>query len=224
MKFKELMKKAFSKEGLKTFFKSYIWLMILIFVLDIVTKWVVVNHFGAPIDKEIAAKADMIPVINNFLYIGRTYNLGAAWSMGASVAGKIIWMIVSLVLSAAFIAAYVLNYKKMTIPTKVALALMIAGAVGNLIDRAFYWKALTGFTGVIDWISFHFGSYTFPMFNIADSSLVIGVIILLIVVLVDAIKEGIAKGKTGAYKYSPEDLKKKKEAEIAKENEENNSK
>lgn len=224
MKFKEFLKKTFSKEGLKKIFKSFVWLTVLIFVIDIVTKWVVVKSFGEPVSKEFSSKGEMVCLINNFLYIGRTYNLGAAWSLGASTSGKIIFMIISIVLSGAFIFAYVYNYKKLTTPVKIALSLMIAGAVGNLIDRALYWESIVGFTGVVDWISFHFGNYAFPMFNIADSSLVIGVIILLIIVIIDAIKDAIAQGKRGEYKYSPEELEKKKEAEIAKENAENTSK
>lgn len=224
MKFKEFIKNTFSKEGLKKIFKSFVWLTVLIFILDIVTKWVIVKHFGDPVSRVYNTKSDMICVIKNFLYIGRTYNLGAAWSVGASTTGKVVLMIISLVLSAAFIVAFIHNYKKLTTPLKVSLSLMIAGALGNLIDRAFYWESTVGFTGVVDWISVYFGNYAFPMFNIADSSLVIGVIILLIIVIIDAIKDAIAQGKRGAYKYSPEELKKQKEAEIAKENEKNSSK
>ena len=206
----------FTKENLLKFFKSLIWLMILIFVIDIASKWAVVNHFGK--EGTVASKSDMIQLIPGFLYIGKTYNQGAAWSLGASSGGRIAFICVSVVLSAILIFYYIKSSKKMKMLVKISIALMIAGAVGNLIDRAFYWEKTVGFSGVVDWISVYFGDKAFPMFNIADSSLVVGVVILLIAVIIDSIKDAIEKGKSGEYKYSPEELKKQKE------NEENNSK
>ena len=58
---------------------------------------------------------------------------------------------------------------------------------------------------LIDWISISFFP---PIFNIADSSLVIGAAILLVLFIIELVKEGIAKGKRGEYKYSPKELEK----------------
>ena len=85
---------------------------------------------------------------------------------------------------------------------------MIAGAFGNLIDRAFYWPKTTGFDGVIDWIIFKFGSWEFAMFNIADSCLVIGIIVVIVKMVVDEIIAARDKAKRGEFKYSPEQLEK----------------
>ena len=203
----EFFKKLFSKEGLKKFFRTYIWLMVLLFVLDIATKWAVFNHFG--IDAMIEGRrsdSGAIPVINNFCYIGGSINNGAAFSLFAG--RRIPLMLISLIMTGAFIAYYIVQFKKMTTIYRVAMALMIAGGFGNLIDRAFYWPRITGFDGVIDWIIFKFGSWEFAMFNIADSCLVIGIIVVLIAIIIDEVKEVKEKAKRGEYKYSPEQLEK----------------
>ena len=214
-------KKIFSKEGLKKFYFSFIWLMILMFVIDIVTKWVVFNHFGLEAMVEgRRSDSGAIAVIKNFAYIGGAINNGAAFSLLAG--NRIPLLIISLVMSGAFIAYYIVQYKKLSTIYKVALALMISGAIGNLIDRAFYWPSTTGFDGVIDWIIFKFGSWEFAMFNIADSCLVIGIIVVVIKMIVDEINVEKERAKKGEFKYSPEELEKmNKEKENKEENETN---
>ena len=213
------MKKIFNKENLLKFFRTYIWLMVLLFVIDIVTKWVVLNHFG--IEAMIGgtrSESGAIPVIKNFCYIGGSINDGAAFSLFSGQ--RIPLLLISLIMTGAFIAYYVIQYKKLTTVYKVALALMIAGGFGNLIDRAFYWPSITGFGGVIDWIIFRFGPTEheeFAMFNIADSCLVIGIIVVLIAIIIDEVKEVKEKAKRGEYKYSPEQLEKMNKEKEAQE-------
>ena len=212
---KEFFKKVFSKESMKKFFYSFVWLMILLFVIDIVTKWVVVNHFGVSLMNEGIRHSDpeVITIIKNFCYIGGAINNKAAFSLGPS---RVILLIISIVMSVGFIALYIIQYKKINTVYKLALALMIAGAVGNLIDRAFYWPSTTGFDGVVDWIIFVFWGWEFAMFNIADACLVVGIIIILIEMLIEEIKEAKKKAKRGEYKYSPEQLEKKNKDEGSK--------
>lgn len=212
---KEFFKKVFSKESMKKFFYSFVWLMILLFVIDIVTKWVVVNHFGVSLMNEGIRHSDpeVITIIKNFCYIGGAINNKAAFSLGPS---RVILLIISIVMSVGFIAFYIIQYKKINTVYKLALALMIAGAVGNLIDRAFYWPSTTGFDGVVDWIIFVFWGWEFAMFNIADACLVVGIIIILIEMLIEEIKEAKKKAKRGEYKYSPEQLEKKNKDEGSK--------
>ena len=189
--------------------------MILLFVIDIVTKWVVVNHFGVSLMNEGIRHSDpeVITIIKNFCYIGGAINNKAAFSLGPS---RVILLIISIVMSVGFIAFYIIQYKKINTVYKLALALMIAGAVGNLIDRAFYWPSTTGFDGVVDWIIFVFWGWEFAMFNIADACLVVGIIIILIEMLIEEIKEAKKKAKRGEYKYSPEQLEKKNKDEGSK--------
>lgn len=210
---KEFFKKTFTKENIKKFYHSYIWLIIAIFVIDIVSKWVVAKHFNyIP-----PAEDEMITVIPKFLFISLSYNDGMAWSLFASTPGKIVLACISLLLGIAISIWYKKGFKNFNLLMKIGVALMIAGAFGNFIDRAFYWEKITGFTGVIDWIQVwlyylkggEWFVYQFPTFNIADSALVIGVILLLIEIIIESIKDSIAKGKAGEYKYSPEELEKK---------------
>ena len=210
---KNFFKKVFTKENMKKFFYSFVWLMVLMFVIDIVTKWVVVNHFGVDAMNNGIRHEDknVITIIKDFCYIGGAINNKAAFSLGPH---RVVLLIISLVMSAGFIAFYIIQYKKLNTVYKLSLALMISGAVGNLIDRAFYWPSTTGFDGVVDWIIFVFGGWEFAMFNIADSCLVVGIIIILIEMIIEEIKEAKKKAKRGEYKYSPEQLEKKnKDAE-----------
>lgn len=188
--------------------------MVLLFVVDIVTKWVVYNHFSVYSKESIhSADPEVITIIKNFVYIGFSLNQGAAFSF--LYGQRVLLLLISLVMSGAFIAFYIIKYKKLTTIYKVALALMITGGVGNLIDRAFYWPSITGFAGVIDWIIFKFGASggEFAMFNIADSCLVIGVLIIFVAVIIDEIKESKKRREKGEYKYSPEQLKAKEKEE-----------
>ena len=186
--------------------------MVLMFVIDIVTKWVVVNHYGVDLMNRSVHHADseVITIIKDFCYIGGAINSKAAFSLGPS---RVVLLIISLVMSAGFIAYYVIEYKKLNTVYKIALALMISGAVGNLIDRAFYWPSTTGFNGVIDWIIFVFGGWEFAMFNIADACLVVGIIVILVEIIIEEIKEAKKKAKRGEYKYSPEQLEKQNKDE-----------
>ena len=212
---KQFFAKLFSKENMKKFFYSFVWLMVLMFVIDIVTKWVVVNHFGVDLMNQGVRHEDpeVITIIKNFCYIGGSINDKAAFSLGPS---RIWLLIISIVMSIGFIVFYIVQYKKLNTVYKLALALMISGAIGNLIDRAFYWPSTTGFNGVVDWIIFVFGSWEFAMFNIADACLVVGIIIILVEVIIEEIQEAKKKAKRGEYKYSPEELEKKKQDEAKK--------
>ena len=195
-KIKQFLLSMKTKEFWLQFFHSLVWLMVLIFVIDIVSKWIIQNNLTP------GQKVDFIP---GFISFTLSYNLGASFGMGSdgSIPFRILWISISVIMSIALVFVYVKNYKKLAKSYKVALALMIAGAVGNMIDRCFYWNAIVGFDGVIDWISISFFP---PIFNIADSSLVIGAAILLVLFIIELVKEGIEKGKRGEYKYSPKEL------------------
>lgn len=211
------MKKIFTKENMKKFFRTYIWLGVLLFVIDIVTKWVVFNHFGLTrMSNGVYKENGAIQIIKNFIYIGGAINPNAAYSFhlfSKDIGNRIFFASISVILSGCFIWYYVKNYKKLGTWVKVSLILMISGGIGNLIDRCFYWDKTVGFSGVIDWIQFYVGGVQiFGSFNIADACLVIGIIILVIVLIIDEIKEAMKKGKDGEYKYSPKELEEKKNA------------
>ncbi|MDO1580802.1 signal peptidase II [Rhizobium oryzicola] len=100
-----------------------------------------------------------------FLALYRTYNLGVAFSMLADMEG---WFIVGMRL---VIVAFVLWLWKRTPKHRhfahTGFALIIAGALGNLFDRFLYGH-------VVDYILFHTGTWSFAVFNLADSFITIG--------------------------------------------------
>lgn len=221
----EFFKKVFTKENMKKFFFSFIWLAVVLIIVDQVTKWAVVKHFGVEAmasDLGVRTFDEMIPIIPNFLYIGGAINDGAAFSFKFTknlIANRIIFAAISAIMSGLLIFYYVKEYKKLGAWLKVGLILMIAGALGNFIDRAFYWESTVGFSGVIDWIQVTFSKTAFfPTFNIADSALVVGVAILIVLFIIEEIKDSLKKAKEGEYKYSP------KEREEMKKDGENQSK
>ena len=202
------MKEIFTKENLLKAFKSFIWLSVVIFIIDIISKWAVQNAF---------ANGGSQAIIPNFLNVVLTHNLGASFGMGSNgeIGWRIFWISVSVILTGVLIFIYIRYFKKFTLLQKAALALMIGGAFGNMIDRIFYWKAVVGFDGVIDWIDFQFGTWHFATFNIADSALVIGVLLIVLIEVVNLIKEVREKDKRGEYDLPP------KEFEAKQKNEEN---
>ncbi len=119
-------------------------------------------------------------LIKDFLYITRVYNTGAAWSMMND--STLFLAIVSLTACIIFsIMLKNVKYKERKI-YYISLSMIIGGTAGNMIDR--FMCAFKLRKGVIDFIGTNFGSYSFPIFNVADSCLVIGVILLSIDILI----------------------------------------
>ncbi len=111
-----------------------------------------------------------IKIINNFFYLTYVQNTGAAFSI--LIGYRYILIIITLIF-----LYYLYKYtKKQTNPNKLAIlshGLLLGGIIGNLIDRIIY-----GY--VIDYLDFMIFNYNFPIFNLADTFIVIGCIILVI--------------------------------------------
>lgn len=114
---------------------------------------------------------EQIPVIGNFFLITSHRNRGAAF--GILQDQRWFFLVVTTVVLVG-IVWYMLKIKKTgNRLLQTALSLVLGGAVGNFFDRA-----LTG--EVVDFLQFNFGSYTFPIFNVADSCIVIGVALIIL--------------------------------------------
>ncbi len=111
-------------------------------------------------------------VIDGFFYLTYSRNTGAAWSILAG--NQWLLALISLTVGTTLLFYYLKQFTAFNVWNHLAINLFLAGTWGNFIDRAFYQE------GVIDFLSFHFGDYIFPTFNVADSVLTIGVIILII--------------------------------------------
>lgn len=106
--------------------------------------------------------------------IRKAYNTGAAFSFLSDAAGWQRWFFIGLALVViAVLVTWLRRLPAGQTRTALALALILGGAVGNLIDRVVY-----GY--VIDFIDFYYGSWHWPTFNIADSAIFIGAVLLLL--------------------------------------------
>jgi len=113
--------------------------------------------------------AGAIAVVRGFLYLVHVGNTGAAWSLfsGRSV---LLAALAAATLAAIFFWRHSLGLR--TARAQVPFGLLCGGIAGNLADR------LTR-GHVVDFIDFHFGSYAYPTFNVADSAICVGVAIYL---------------------------------------------
>jgi signal peptidase II len=139
-------------------------------ILDILTKLTIVNNYNLYESKEI---------INNFFSITYIQNNGAAWSI---LEGKMLFFYVITIVALGFI--FYLYKSCDSSFQKFSIALVIAGTIGNFIDRI-----RLGY--VVDFLDFIIFGYDFPVFNVADMCLVVGCALL----IVSFIKEEKQNGK-----------------------------
>jgi signal peptidase II len=120
-----------------------------------------------------------VPVVDNFFSLTYVENSGAAWGI---FSGSRWFLIIISILSLYAIVKYFLLDIRVTRVEFVAYSLLLGGIIGNLIDRIVY-----GY--VIDYADFRFGTYQFPVFNLADSAIVIGACLVIIHLIRNAIKQ-----------------------------------
>ncbi|PCF42082.1 signal peptidase II [Staphylococcus delphini] len=119
-------------------------------------------------------------VLPKFLYITSHRNNGAAWGI---LSGKMTFFyIITVIILVALIVFYIKEAKNNML-MQIAISLLFSGALGNFIDRVSSGE-------VVDFIDTVIFGYDFPIFNIADASLTIGVILLIIVLLKDQNQKG----------------------------------
>ena len=142
--------------------KPYI-IAFLFFIIDLISKQVVMN---------IMEVGDSIKIINNFFYITYTKNSGAAWSILENQ--RILLLIITVFV--LFIINKYINKEKISNIESFTYGMIIGGIVGNLFDRIFY-------STVTDFFDFKIFGYDYPIFNLADSFIVIGIIILAVITI-----------------------------------------
>lgn len=124
--------------------------------------------------KALFIKQGATEVIGNFFSLTYTENTGAAWSFLAGVSwAQTFFKILTAASLVLFVLFYFYAFKKDYEWLKIALVFIIAGTIGNFIDRLLL-------NYVIDFLSFNFWGWDFPVFNFADSCLTVGVIMLII--------------------------------------------
>lgn len=113
-----------------------------------------------------------VTVIPNFFKLEYALNTGAAWSLFNN--HQVLLIIISIILM--IILLFLIKRFKMNNRNSIAFGLLFGGIVGNLIDRLFN-------SYVIDFLSFKIFNYDYPIFNIADIAVVIGVIFLIFAII-----------------------------------------
>ena len=147
------------------------WLVLAIvavtIIVDQLTKFLVVKYMTL---------GQSISVIDNFLYITSHRNEGAAWGI---LQGKMIFFYVVTLVVIGLVILWIrkLDMKKEKLLV-IALSLILGGALGNFIDRVMYQH-------VVDFINTYIFGYDFPIFNIADSALCIGVFLMAVDAILD---------------------------------------
>ena len=132
-------------------------------VIDQITKTILENIIKLGTTKQI---------IKNFFYITTVHNDGAAWGIFSN---NSIIIIIGTIISFFIIYKFIYGFKKNT-RNNIAFGLVLGGLAGNLCDRLFL-----GY--VRDFLDFIIFKYDFPVFNIADVAIVIGVILLIIAII-----------------------------------------
>lgn len=116
---------------------------------------------------------DSIVVIKDFFNITYVRNIGAAFSI---LSGNRLFLILTALIALYLIYRFLIKDNKLNIEHLITYSLLIAGIIGNLIDRIFH-----GY--VIDYLDFKIFGYNFPIFNLADICIVIGCLLLIILTL-----------------------------------------
>ncbi|MFC4183112.1 signal peptidase II [Saccharococcus thermophilus] len=148
----------------------YYIIALAIIAIDQWTKWLIVKYMRL---------GESIAIIPNVLYITSHRNRGAAWGI---LQGQFWLFYLITVIVVVGLIVYIQRLPRGERLFGVALGLMLGGALGNFIDRLFRKE-------VVDFIHTYIGTYSFPVFNIADSALTIGVVLLFIKVFFFATPE-----------------------------------
>jgi len=136
----------------------------LIFIADQVVKWVVVNPLGLDRDNEQI-------VLTSFFSLTRTSNYGVSMGFLTAQSDTARWALVGLTAAIALVVLVWMMREKV-LGEIVALALILGGALGNIVDRIAYGH-------VVDFAHFHLGERSFYIFNVADAAITVGVVIVL---------------------------------------------
>jgi signal peptidase II len=142
----------------------WLWLSALVIIIDQLTKRVVDTTM------QLYQSIELIP------YFQLTYlrNQGAAFSFLSGAGGWQRWFFIGLaVIASVFICIWLKKLHRSQRWEAIAWALVLGGALGNLIDRILY-----GY--VIDFLDVYVGDWHWPAFNVADSAITVGVVMLLL--------------------------------------------
>ena len=142
------------------------WLAVIaaVIVLDQLTKVAIVRLFAYGERKEI---------VHGFFDLTLLFNKGAAFSFLSSASGWQRWFFTAIGIAAALFIVVMLAKHSSQKLFSAALALIAGGALGNVIDRLIHGH-------VVDFLLFHWRDWSFPAFNVADSAITVGAVLLIL--------------------------------------------
>ena len=142
----------------------WLWLAVAVVVLDQLTKYWADSQLQLYLPQQVMSGFNLT----------LSYNPGAAFSFLADAGGWQRWFFIVLALGvSAFIVSWLLRLNRDERWMAVALTLILGGAVGNVVARIYIGH-------VIDFIDIYIGSWHWPAFNIADSAITIGAVMMVI--------------------------------------------
>jgi len=144
--------------------RRFLWIAIVVFVLDQLTKHVAADYLIRH------GELKLVP----FLNLSLVHNTGAAFGMLSQASGwQNLFFIAVAMIACVVILLIMQRLRPADAPLAVALMLILGGALGNLLDRLIH-----GY--VIDFIDVYYGTWHWPAFNVADSAITIGAALLLL--------------------------------------------
>jgi len=142
----------------------YLTMAAVLIALDQLTKWAAVTSLSF---------GQRVPVIPGFFDFTLVYNRGAAFSFLASAGGWQRWFLIGIGVAAAVFIVWMLARHGSQRLFSIALTLILAGAIGNVIDRIWQGK-------VTDFVLLYWRDWYWPAFNIADASITCGAALLIL--------------------------------------------
>lgn len=158
-------RKPFTRSTVPAGISLMAWLgwAIVVLIADQFTKVLIMGYYQL---------GDSTPV-TSFFNVVRVHNSGAAFSFLAGAGGWQRWLFTGIGIGAALLMVWLLKTHPGQKLFAFAIASLLGGAVGNVIDRVLY-----GY--VVDFLDFHFSGWHFPAFNVADSAITVGAACLIL--------------------------------------------
>lgn len=145
---------------------KFILIIILAFVLDQVSKLIIMNNFRLN---------ESVTIIKNFFRLTYSHNDGAAFGM---FGGKTVFIVLISFIVLGYLLFELFYHKKRNLLVDVSMSFIVGGLLGNLFDRLWF-----GY--VRDFLDFKVFNYDFAIFNLADTFIVVGAFVFLVGVVLE---------------------------------------